>query len=622
MSWLVLLALLCLALPGCSLLKLKQESRDFHSSTVLVGRISTAAPWDKPVVVAAYAKSGDRIAVVHHAFLHEPGSYELIVPKGEHRLFAFGDSNGNLSYDESEPAGVYPSPIAASGAGVIASLDLLLTSAPADRLGVPVGTTFSAGHLRRPHSTQAGAIAHLDDPVFSSASGKQGYWAPMEFFKEAGGNVYFLEPYDPARTPILFVHGAAGSPQDWRAFFDHVDRSRHQVWFFYYPSGASVDSMAHLLFWKLFNLQLKYRFEKVHITAHSMGGLVVRSFLLNHGGQFPYVKLFLSISTPLGGEPLAEFGVKHSPAVIPSWNDMQPQGRFMQSLFARPLPPGIDYYLFFGHRGGYGLLRPTSDGTITLASQLRAPAQAEARMIYGFDEDHVSILSSPQVMAQYQAILGSVEKRTGAGLPAGALRLRFSYDGQEGPRPLPLLVLRPVEAGRAAVTLSLAAEDAGREIGPIPAGVYEASLMVDAYRTEPRKVRVTIGAGRAPAVDFRFLPQGALAGWVGADVDAADHPAGAYRPPHPTVKFSSITLTGAGERRTLVPRGQGEGDGLERYVAGEDDAFGPYFSFVNLPKGDYELTIEAVGYRPYTARHAVVPGRHGQLRPIELTPLR
>src|SRR3990172_5976896 len=62
MSWLVLLALLCLALPGCSLLKLKQESRDFHSSTVLVGRISTAAPWDKPVVVAAYAKSGDRIA--------------------------------------------------------------------------------------------------------------------------------------------------------------------------------------------------------------------------------------------------------------------------------------------------------------------------------------------------------------------------------------------------------------------------------------------------------------------------------------------------------------------------------------------------------------------------------
>jgi hypothetical protein len=41
-----------------------------------------------------------------------------------------------------------------------------------------------------------------------------------------------------------------------------------------------------------------------------------------------------------------------------------------------------------------------------------------------------------------------------------------------------------------------------------------------------------------------------------------------------------------------------------------------------VPRGEYEIHIEAEGYRPYTARHAVVPGRQGQLEPIDLAPLR
>jgi len=624
---------LSITLAGCALVKVREESRAFYSSTVLVGRVSAAITWSGPIVVAAYSRSGlksgarsrDRTTIAHCALLHEAGGFELIVPRGEYYLFAFGDANGNLTFDAGEPAGEYPSPgpIVATGTGVIASLDLVLANAAVGRPAIPVGTPFPFAGTRRPHSTQVGAIASLDEPEFSSASGRRAYWAPMEFFKESGGNIYFVEPYDPNKTPILFVHGAAGSPQDWRSFLDGIDRSRYQPWIFFYPSGAAVDSMAHLLFWKLLNLQLRYRFEKLYITAHSMGGLVVRTFLLNHGSQFPSVKLFLSLSTPWGGEASAEMGVKYSPGVIPSWNDMRPEGRFMKSLFTRRLPPELDYYLFFGYRGGYSLIRPNNDGTITLASQLMTPAQAEARMVYGFDEDHVSILSSPRVLAQYNAILDSVERTGAAAGPAGTLRLDFSFDGAAaGTRPLLVLLLHPVDAQRSKVTLVLSADDAGRVIGPIPAGDYEASLLADAFRTEPRKVRATIEPGVTPALSFHFIPQGALLGYVGADVDAADKPAGSYRAPHETVKISSITLTGSGERRTLVPRRQDGGEGLERYLAGQDDAYEAFFSFVSLPQGDYELTILADGYRPYTARHTVVPGRYGQLKPIELTPLR
>jgi len=114
---------------------------------------------------------------------------------------------------------------------------------------------------------------------------------------ELGGNIYFLEPYDPAKTPILFVHGAAGSPQNWTYFFQHIDRTRYQPWIFYYPSGSSVDSMSYLLFWKLSNLQRRYHFNKIYFTAHSMGGLVVRNFLANMGGYLPVSKAFISLST-------------------------------------------------------------------------------------------------------------------------------------------------------------------------------------------------------------------------------------------------------------------------------------------------------------------------------------
>jgi len=89
---------------------------------------------------------------------------------------------------------------------------------------------------------------------------------------------------------VLLVHGALGSPQDWRAFFTGLDRTRYQAWFFCYPSGAAIDSMAYLLYWKLLNLQLRYHFDTLYLTAHSMGGLVVRTFLLNHGAQFPQAR--------------------------------------------------------------------------------------------------------------------------------------------------------------------------------------------------------------------------------------------------------------------------------------------------------------------------------------------
>lgn len=73
-------------------------------------------------------------------------------------------------------------------------------------------------------------------------------------------------------------------------------------------------------------------------------------------------------------------------------------------------------------------------------------------------------------------------------------------------------------------------------------------------------------------------------------------------------------------RRTLVPSAQGDADAaISRYVAGADYAAGPWFSFVGLPAGEYELEIVADGHFRHVSRHRVVPGRPPQLAPVVLT---
>lgn len=618
---------------GCALVELRQQAEEFYDSTVLVGRVTGA--WTGPVVVLARPAddaAGTTPPVAAQALLHEPGGFELIVPRGRYRLHAFGDLDGNLRVDAAEPVARYRGEpaVVASGGGLVGALDMVLGSRR-DAADLPVGFSI-ADRVALRHSTQAGAIADLDSPLFSAERGRQGYWEPMRFFRELGGNVYFLEPYDRRKTPVLFVHGAAGSPQDWRYFLARLDRQRYQPWIFYYPSGAPVESMSHLLYWKLFNLHLKHGFEQLVITAHSMGGLVARSFLVNQGAQFPLPKLFVSVSTPWGGEPAAETGVRHSPAVVPSWHDMRPEGRFVRELFLRRLPPRTEYVLLFGHKGGYSLTRPNTDGTVTLASQLKSPAQAEARRVFGFDEDHVSILFAPDVFAQYTAVLDDPAwrgARAGA-QETGLLRLHVATVPQpapggaaappSAPRPIPLLVLDRLDGPAARMTFALGPEDTTREIGPLPAGQYQVTLVSDGFRSEPPRSRVHIRPGAAADARFAFVPQGTLFGVVGRAAAPVDRPAGSHVAPDESIRLRSITLQGSGLKRTLVPRLDGPEDSFAHYADGKDDALGPYFSFVGLPAGEYELVIEADGHLPYRARHVVTPGHYGPMRPVLLVP--
>ncbi len=254
------LLIICINLQNCTFVQLREEVKYAEQATVLVGHISYPLyTGDSPIVVAAYSKKVNDIKIIHYTTLHEPGPYELMVPAGTHNIIAFIDKNRNLTFDYGEPAGQILSHelITTAAGGVVGDLDIVISEKDNKKIDFPTGSRFPHKEYSGFHSTCPGAIINIEDKLFSEKYARKGFWSPLEFYKEIGGNIYFLEKYDPDKIPVLFVHGSSGSPQNWLTILKSLDRTRYQPWFFYYPSGASIDSMSYLMFWKLYNLQAK-----------------------------------------------------------------------------------------------------------------------------------------------------------------------------------------------------------------------------------------------------------------------------------------------------------------------------------------------------------------------------
>ncbi len=383
--------------------------------------------------------------------------------------------------------------------------------------------------------------------------------------------------------------------------------------------------MSYLLFWKLYNLQIKYKFDTLFITAHSMGGLVARSFIMDYGRYAPYVKLFIALATPWGGDRMAEYGVKQSPAVIPSWIDMQPEGEFLQSLYRDKLPPTVSFYMFTGHRGSRNPFRSNNDGTITLASLMDLRPQAEAEMNFAFNEDHTSIVASPAALAQYNTIINAFAMDNGAKQIAGGyLRIDFTYDYPlDGGRPRPILVMQPDGREAAATEIHPSPDDSGQRIGPFPIGAYTVSLMASAVKPDKHHVPVSIENNGTHGLKFSLTPDGMIYGHVAAAQNAEDRPAGMpaeqYMPGSKKVTIQRVTLKGAGIERILRPT---KGENLNHYddfLSSTDFCTNNYFHFFGLPAGEYEVKITAKGFRPSLKTYVVKPGRPANIRVTELS---
>jgi len=403
---------------GCMFRDLKKEVAEYEQLYALSGKV-TQSSHKGQVIVILYTVKDNRKGIVEYTLTQDKDQFSFMVPEGSYYLAAFEDQNSNLAYDKPEPAGYFGSPglivvspdqLKAEGTKGIKDLNIQLS--PESDISTDFPTSLDGVTFIPRSFVKLGTIADLDDAVFDSENGDTGYWKPLSFLRNCGIGVYFVEPYDPHKIPILFVHGATGTPRPWSEIVEQLDRDKYQPWFFYYPSGLRLDRLGFILNNIVKALHHDYGFNTLYVTAHSMGGLVSRSFILNsYNDKQDYIKLFVSISTPWNGHSATAKGVKQAPAVVPSWYDMVPDSEFIQSLFTKKLPPFTKYYLFFSFKGDCSMMMANNDGSVELTSELDYRAQADAVRIFGYDEDHTAILASKNVINQYNLILESMSEQ-------------------------------------------------------------------------------------------------------------------------------------------------------------------------------------------------------------------
>lgn len=100
-----------------------------------------------------------------------------------------------------------------------------------------------------------------------------------------------LQPYDPNRIPVIFIHGLQDTPASWAPMInglmaDEEIRAHYQFWVFSYPSGYPYPYSASLLRKQLDAAEKAYPgHKKFVLVGHSMGGCVSRLMITDTGDK-------------------------------------------------------------------------------------------------------------------------------------------------------------------------------------------------------------------------------------------------------------------------------------------------------------------------------------------------
>jgi pimeloyl-ACP methyl ester carboxylesterase len=112
---------------------------------------------------------------------------------------------------------------------------------------------------------------------------------PQKFADTAG--LTQLQPYDPARTPVVFVHGLQETPASWAPMVNSLRddpwiRKNYQFWFYSYPSGYPYPYSAALFRRDLDGIRRAFpNHKRVVLIGHSMGGMICRLMITDTGDK-------------------------------------------------------------------------------------------------------------------------------------------------------------------------------------------------------------------------------------------------------------------------------------------------------------------------------------------------
>jgi pimeloyl-ACP methyl ester carboxylesterase len=100
-----------------------------------------------------------------------------------------------------------------------------------------------------------------------------------------------LQQFDPARTPVIFVHGLQETGASWAPMIDSLRddpaiRKHYQFWYFSYPSGYPYPYAAALFRQDLDGIERAFpNHKRIVLIGHSMGGMICRLMVTDAGGK-------------------------------------------------------------------------------------------------------------------------------------------------------------------------------------------------------------------------------------------------------------------------------------------------------------------------------------------------
>jgi pimeloyl-ACP methyl ester carboxylesterase len=134
----------------------------------------------------------------------------------------------------------------------------------------------------------------LSNPLMDDLA-NEGLFHPEKLLTAGRGNgstpimgLYMVQPYEPGKIPVLFVHGLWSSPMTWMEMFNDLRsvpeiRQHYQFWFYLYPTAQPFWMSASMLRRDLAEsrqlLDPQHRepsLDQMVLIGHSMGGLVSR----------------------------------------------------------------------------------------------------------------------------------------------------------------------------------------------------------------------------------------------------------------------------------------------------------------------------------------------------------
>ncbi|TYR78814.1 hypothetical protein FZC66_17440 [Priestia megaterium] len=232
---------------------------------------------------------------------------------------------------------------------------------------------------------------------------------------------------DPAKPPIVFIHGFNSSSKTWweeNDMYQTAYENGYQTAFVDVHPDKNMWTNGPLLATKLREIYDHFGEKKLVVVAHSKGGIDTQNALV-HQGAYPYVSNLITLSTPHHGSQLADLAYSNWTSwlsgILGSQNDAiySLQTGYMKhyrtetdshaNVYRNPIYTfggtswgSFGSPLYFG--GMYLNSHGQNDGAVTITSS-RLPYATEVRI---GEWDHLNIIKGSSTFALFKPYLTNV----------------------------------------------------------------------------------------------------------------------------------------------------------------------------------------------------------------------